>query len=423
MRRAPAVGLLLAGSVLGLGACTSARAGRSTTLPGRPPSGLRRRRLRRGPRPRARSSRTAACATIRRPTPSATPGGSTCPTTSSRRGSRSPRSTAYVVGHRAGEVGSKPCQVAAVALPSGRTRAFAARLDPPGGPRRHGATAGTAAARRSPTPGCGSSRPRGCGCSTPRGSASDPVLRVWRLGEGVRGSTLAATGGRLVVAGYRPDGPGRARWYDESALLRAGATTLVEGAAGPGEVAMERSTRVPAAPPGPAFTRAGVPWFVSSRHRLRGRAPRGPPARLRARRGGPGGRPTQHLDGQRGQRLAVPRPAAGRSCRGCCVLDRDGRRGRRPGELRALSRAGRRGPRRAPACPAEKPTPRATYPERGGRRPGCSASSPTRDHPAEAAQWHTVSSAATWPWTSAPPTRWSTSAARASSSTSRPSSR
>jgi hypothetical protein len=172
-------------------------------------------------------------------------------------------STAYVVGHRAGVVGSKPCQVAAVALPSGRTRAFAARLDPPGDRRdsaycRHGGGAALTEA------GLWVVETSRLWLLDPTRLGEDPVLRVWRLGDGVRGSTLAATGGRLVVAGHRPDGPGRARWYDESALLGPGVTTLVEDAAGPGEVAMERSTRVPPRLQGLAFTRAGVPWSVSS---------------------------------------------------------------------------------------------------------------------------------------------------------------
>ena len=43
--------------------------------------------------------------------------------------------------------------------------------------------------------------------------------------------------------------------------------------------------------------------------------------------------------------------------------------------------------------------------------------------PARHGAWRTASSAGTWPWTSAPPTRWSTSAARACCSTSPASSR
>lgn len=172
-------------------------------------------------------------------------------------------STAYVVGHRAGAVGSKPCQVAAVALPSGTTRAFARRLDPPGSTSRtaycrHGGGAALTDA------GLWVVETSRLWLLDPRRLSSDPVVRVWRLDDDVRGSTLAAGGGQLVVAGYRPAGPGRARWYDESALLRPGVTTLAEDSAGPGEVAMTRSTRVPPRLQGLALTRAGVPWFVSS---------------------------------------------------------------------------------------------------------------------------------------------------------------
>ena len=172
-------------------------------------------------------------------------------------------STAYVVGHRAGAVGSRPCQVAAVALPSGTTRAFARRLDPPGSTSRtaycrHGGGAALTAA------GLWVVETSRLWLLDPGRLSSDPVVRVWRLDDDVRGSTLAAGGGQLVVAGHRPAGPGRARWYDESALLRPGVTTLVEDAAGPGEVAMTRSTRVPPRLQGLALTRAGVPWFVSS---------------------------------------------------------------------------------------------------------------------------------------------------------------
>lgn len=261
MRRA-LVGLL-AGSVLGLGACTS-DGGTQQTLPGLAEQGCDGTTYDevRGPEPgpphgslRDHPVADAVCDAW----------WLDLPDDFVPQGLEVARSTAYVVGHRAGEVGSKPCQVAAVAVPSGETRAFATRLDPPGGPSggsaycRHGGGAALTDA------GLWVVETSRLWLLDPGRLASDPVLRVWRLGEGVRGSTMAATGGRIVIAGHRPNGPGRARWYDESALLRAGATTLVEGAAGRDEVAMERSTRVPARLQGLAFTRGGVPWFVSSR--------------------------------------------------------------------------------------------------------------------------------------------------------------
>ena len=170
-------------------------------------------------------------------------------------------STAYVVGHRAGAVGSKPCQVAAVSLPSGRTRSFAARLDPPGGTAycRHGGGAALTGA------GLWVIETSRLWLLDPARLGDDPVLRVWRLGDGVRGSTMAAHDGQLVIAGYRPNGPGRARWYDEASVLASGTTDLVEAAPGPGEVAMSRSTRVPPRLQGLAFTGAGSLWHVASR--------------------------------------------------------------------------------------------------------------------------------------------------------------
>lgn len=170
-------------------------------------------------------------------------------------------STVYVVGHRAGDVGSKPCQVAAVSLPSGRTRSFAARLDPPGGTSycRHGGGAALTDA------GLWVIETSRLWLLDPTRLGDDPVLRVWHLGDGVRGSTMAAHDGQLVIAGYRPLGPGQARWYDEASVLAPGTTDLVESSAGPGEVAMTRSTRVPPRLQGLAFTGAGSLWHVASR--------------------------------------------------------------------------------------------------------------------------------------------------------------
>ena len=174
------------------------------------------------------------------------------------------------------------------------------------------------------------------------------MLRVWQLGEGVRGSTMAATRGQLVIAGYRPSGPGRARWYDESSLLRTGVTTLVEDDAGAGQVAMTRSTRVPSRLQGLAFTRAGLAWAVSSRVSCGVVRPGGPPLDFV-----PGAEDLvvdrrsiwtvseasapPYRDPGGGARAAAAAPGPG------------GRRGRRPGDLRAVTRTVRT--RRA--CPAE----------------------------------------------------------------------
>ncbi|WP_457205971.1 hypothetical protein [Nocardioides sp. P5_C9_2] len=274
MRRALVVGLLLAGPVLGLGACTS-DGGTQQTLPGLAEQGC-----------------DVGYDDVRGPEPGEPHGtlrdyraaDAVCdawwldlPDDFVPQGLEVAGSTAYVVGHRSGAVGSKPCQVAAVALPSGDTRAFADRLDPPGSPSdgsaycRHGGGAALTDA------GLWVVETSRLWLLDPDRLDTDPVLRVWQLGEGVRGSTLAATRGRLVVAGFRPDGPGRARWYDESALLRTGVTTLVEDGPDAGQVAMARSTRVPARLQGLAFTRVGVPWVVSSRVACGVVRPGGPP--------------------------------------------------------------------------------------------------------------------------------------------------
>ena len=288
MRRALLAGLVLLGPVLGLGACTSSSPDEREVPAGGPPGcGVAYDDVV-GPEPgephgslRDFRAADAVCEAW----------WLDLPADFVPQGLELDGATAYVVGHRAGEVGSKPCQVAAVALPSGRTEAFAARLDPPGRPGgggwcRHGGGAALT------TAGLWVVETSRLWLLDPARLDADPVVRVWTLGAGVRGSTVAATGGRLVVAGYRPRGPGRARWYDESAVLRSGATTLVEEdrASGAGEVAMVRSTRVRPAcrawrSPAPACRGTSRPRIACGVVR-----PGGPPARLRARRGGPGGR-------------------------------------------------------------------------------------------------------------------------------------
>jgi hypothetical protein len=172
------------------------------------------------------------------------------------------RSTAYVVGHRAGAVGQKPCQVAVVDLPSGRTKAFTGVLDArDGSPScRHGGGAALTDAGL-------------WVIQTARLWLIDPdrigrpgqVRRVWDLADEVRGSTIAAHDGQLVIAGYRPLGPGRARWYDEASVLAPGVTELVESAPGADQAAMTRSTLVRPRLQGLAFTPSGVTWQVASR--------------------------------------------------------------------------------------------------------------------------------------------------------------
>ena len=170
--------------------------------------------------------------------------------------------TAYVVGHRAGAVGHRLCQVAVVDLDSGRTSAFTGGLDPGDGSQlcRHGGGAALTDA------GLWVIQTSRLWLLDPdRIGRPDQVRRVWELADEVRGSTMAAHDGQLVIAGYRPNGPGKARWYDEASVLARGVTDLVESSAGVGQVAMTRSTRVPPRLQGLAFTPGGVPWHVSSR--------------------------------------------------------------------------------------------------------------------------------------------------------------
>lgn len=171
-------------------------------------------------------------------------------------------STAYVVGHRAGAVGQKLCQVAVVDLPSGRTRAFTGAVDAQdGGPScRHGGGAALTDA------GLWIIQTARLWLIDPdRIGRPDQVRRVWDLADEVRGSTIAAHDGQLVIAGYRPLGPGKARWYDEASVLAAPVTDLVESASGTDQDAMTRATRVPPRLQGLGFAPSGVPWHVASR--------------------------------------------------------------------------------------------------------------------------------------------------------------
>lgn len=172
------------------------------------------------------------------------------------------RSTAYVVGHRAAAVGQKLCQVAVVDLPSGRTTAFTGELDArDGSPScRHGGGAALTEA------GLWVIQTGRLWLLDPeRIGRSDQVRRTWELADEVRGSTMAAHDGQLVIAGYRPLGPGKARWYAEASVLADGVTDLVESSTGAGQVAMTRSTRVPPRLQGLAFTPSGAAWHVASR--------------------------------------------------------------------------------------------------------------------------------------------------------------
>ncbi|MBA3780477.1 MAG: hypothetical protein H0X12_01290 [Nocardioides sp.] len=86
---------------------------------------------------------------------------------------------------------------------------------------------------------------------------ADPVKRVWRLGEGIKGSTLGAHGGQLGLASYRVGGRGRIATFDIADLVRPGVTVV-----DPARVASRG--RVPARLQGLDVTADGA-WRVSSR--------------------------------------------------------------------------------------------------------------------------------------------------------------
>ena len=59
---------------------------------------------------------------------------------------------------------------------------------------------------------------------------ADQVLRVWRLGPGVRGSVLVdGSGSELGIGSWRDAGPGRMRWFRYRDVLAAGVGDLVVG--------------------------------------------------------------------------------------------------------------------------------------------------------------------------------------------------
>ena len=139
------------------------------------------------------------------------------------------------------------------------------------------------------------------------------------------------------------------------------------------------------------------------------------------------GRATRRADpgGDQGRRHARPQRARPTRATTCCSTRRRALRRRTRGRARRL--ADRRRARRPITSAERRLTARPrVLPGCGPSRilrcdRGCVAAyppSPTRDEPARQRAWRTASSAVTWPSTSAPPTRWSTSAARACCSTS-----
>ena len=136
--------------------------------------------------------------------------------------------TAYVGGYRwAPDYATRPCQIAVVDLRSGRVRTLVDRFEAPVyGPRptycRHGGGLASTADGL-----WVAETERLWLLDTDRLGHGDPVLRVWRLDRGVRGSTLAIGHGRLGLGSYRSQRPGRITWYRLGDVLAPGVDHLV----------------------------------------------------------------------------------------------------------------------------------------------------------------------------------------------------
>lgn len=165
-------------------------------------------------------------------------------------------SSAYVSGYQwHPRYADRNCQLAVVDLRTGRVTAFVRRFQAPVyGPRptycRHGGGVEVDAA------GLWVAETERLWLLDPgRLGRSDPVLRVWRMPPGVRGSTLVIAGDRLGVAGWARGARGRIWWFDRSAILARPARAEVP--------APESTARVPARVQGVTWSRGGL-WVNSS---------------------------------------------------------------------------------------------------------------------------------------------------------------
>ncbi len=165
---------------------------------------------------------------------------------------------AFVSGYlRVPKVSQRACQLVEVDLATGRTVAFVRRWEANVyGDRptycRHGG--GTALTRH----GLWVAEAERLWLLDPDAlETGDPVKRVWRLGPGIKGSTLGAHGGELSLASYRVGGRGRTATFGIADLMRPGVTVVdLRRAASRG--------RVPARLQGLDVTAEGA-WRVSSR--------------------------------------------------------------------------------------------------------------------------------------------------------------
>jgi hypothetical protein len=171
---------------------------------------------------------------------------------------------AYVGGYRwAPTFGPRPCQIAVVDLRSGRVRAFVEKFEAPVyGPDptycRHGG--GMERTRE----GLWVAESERLWLLDPaRLGKRDPVLRVWRLARGVKGSTLAIARGRMVFGGYRSGGPGRLTEFRVGDVLADGVDDLVVRDAGPTDATPVRRGAGRARLQGLTFGPGGL-WSSSS---------------------------------------------------------------------------------------------------------------------------------------------------------------
>lgn len=177
---------------------------------------------------------------------------------------------AFVSGYRWNKSASKrACQIAVIDLESGRETAFQSRFEAPiyhPVPTycRHG---GGAEITRD---GLWVQETERLWLLDPdKIGHGDPVVRWWRMGSWMKGSSLVIRGDRLGVASHRTHARGRLVWFERSDLLAPGVRDMVP-AGGPLDPATQARPvaqgRVPVLLQGVTAHRGRL-WFSSSRTR------------------------------------------------------------------------------------------------------------------------------------------------------------
>jgi hypothetical protein len=163
--------------------------------------------------------------------------------------------TAYVAGYRWHRAfGKRPCQIAVVDAVTGRTTAFVKRWAAPVyGPEptfcRH------AGGMEMTREGLLVQETKRLWLLDPdRLGKGDPVLRVWKLPDSMRGSTLVVSGDELGIATYRRKRSAPIWWFRLADVMAPGVTGLDSPS---------RRGQVPAALQGMGTGPGGV-WFSSS---------------------------------------------------------------------------------------------------------------------------------------------------------------